>query len=239
MHHKLNTRRLGLILLSQEWRQKFLYFPYGDIPMSVLSHYYLLCLSWVPRCSHDICSVVKCLRVVWFPITTGDLLPGNILWKVPNLMRIGPIYSIEVTGDLWPDVTSSKVALEPPWGWDRCIHQISLVLRQRIELSPFQEGLLFVGSFISSLCLLLAPSFNIHKLKFVARLLIRWDFGRGLPLCMISKCGQFNLTWDSAGNVSLKIIFDILKVEGQAQYFTKTYDCFRQIRMGAFFFIHS
>ena len=159
--------------------------------------------------SHEIYPVVTCLRAIWY-ITTGDLLPGNMVWNVPNSVRIGPIFSIEVTVDLWPDVTSMKVALIPPWGWDGCMYQIGLVFIQRMEPNPLQKGLLFLDSFISSLCLLLVLSIGliiyhsnlhknnfctiiIHKFKFAARLVIRRDFGYDLPLCIISKCGQFNL----------------------------------------------
>ena len=56
---------------------------------------------------------------------------------------------------------------------------------------------------------------RIPKLKFVVHLLIRRDFDYDLPLCMIFKCGQFNLspTRDTAEIVSFKIILDIVKVE--------------------------
>ena len=163
-------------------------------------------------------------------------------------MRIEPIYCIKVTGDLWPDFTSMKVALKPPWGWDGCMCLIELVLRQRMDQGPLQEGLLFLGSFISSLCLLLVLSIalkiyhsywrnnlwtiKLRKLKFVARLVIRWEFDYDLPLCMIFKFGQFNLnpTWDTAEIVSLKIILDILEVE---RCLPKRMFPFVQIRMGA------
>ena len=134
------------------------------------------------------------------------------------------------------------------------MYQIRLVLRQR-RSRPLQNGLLFLGSFISSLCLLLVLSIGLkiyhsnwytnnlcaikmHKLKFVACLIIR-------PLCLTVKCGQFNLNplWDKTKIVSLKINLDILKVEHwtqtvaerHAQYFTKTYDRICQTKMGAIF----
>ena len=67
--------------------------------------------------------------------------------------------------------------------------------------SALLKGLLFLGSFIRSLCLLLVLSIGlkiyhsnwhkmnlctikIHKWKFVELLLIRRDFGFDLPLCM-------------------------------------------------------
>ena len=49
------------------------------------------------------------------------------------------------------------------------------------HLSPLQKGFLFLGSFISPLCLLLVQ-FKIRKLKFMA-LLISWDFNCDLSLC--------------------------------------------------------
>ena len=49
-------------------------------------------------------------RCVWTgrPVPAGDLFTGTTLRNVPNSARIGPIYSIEVTLDLWADLPGDE-----------------------------------------------------------------------------------------------------------------------------------
>ena len=100
--------------------------------------------------SRDICPVVKCLLVKWYPVTTGDLLPRN-MWNVPNLVRI--VLSCDLTwilpGDELESCTESDSGSDTEWS------------------SPLQKLLLFLGSFISSLCLLpvLSICLNIYHSK--------------------------------------------------------------------------
>ena len=115
---------------------------------------------------------------IGYPVTSGDLLPGNMLWKVPNLLRIRPLYRIEVTGDLWHGVTSMKVALKTPRGWDGCMYQIRLVLRRQMKPSPFQKGFLFLALsnglkiYRSNWHKNNLSAIKINKSKFVVRLLM-------------------------------------------------------------------
>ena len=125
---------------------------------------------------------------------------------------------------------------------------------QWMEPSPLQKRFLFLGSFISSLYLLLVLSnglkiyypnlhknnvcaIKFHKLKFCARLLIRQDFDYDLPLCTICKCSQFilNSIWDSAVNktydcLCLTILCWYLLINLSKQSFECNYDCKTPLR---------
>ena len=72
--------------------------------------FYLTCLNWVPRC-----------KVMQSTLWKSDYVLGERCARTGySLCEFGTIYSIEVTDDLWPNVTSMKVAREPSWvryGW--------------------------------------------------------------------------------------------------------------------------
>ena len=105
-----------------------------------ICYYYFICLNWVPRCTVPTTWQSDYMRTQpqdgwtlrrdwissyhWWPVTWKHVVKHSCGSYTANLARFGPIYSIEVTGDFWPDVNSTKVALKPPWGGDGCIHQI-------------------------------------------------------------------------------------------------------------------
>ena len=74
------------------------------------------------------------------------------LFQLGSKMHSPDIYTLEkCLLASWYPVTSINLPLKPPREWDECMDQIGLMLRQRM---PLQIGLLFLGSFISFLCLL-------------------------------------------------------------------------------------
>ena len=187
---------------------------------------------------------------IWHPVTTCCLETYRIWWGSDRWAASRSLVTFDLAWHRW------KLHQNLPWDeMDACAKS---VLSYDKEWSrPLPKGLLFLGSFISSLCLVLVLSvglkmhhsnwhknnlcaIKIHELKSVARLVIRRDLRYALPLCMIFKCGQFhpNPTWDTAEIVSLKIILDVWKgwafarnqvVERHAQYVNKKCDFLGQI----------
>ena len=112
---------------------------------TAISLYYLICLNCVPRCS-----------VMPSNPWQSDYVRCNVQSEVTcyletcsetHLVRIEPIYSIEITGD--HDESCAKNSLGVG-----SMQLIGLVLRERMEPSTLNKGL-FLSPFICSFFLLL------------------------------------------------------------------------------------